>query len=192
MYAKAIKKIMYICTQSCNKLFYIRRYIGQFIARYRVIYRPIFQISAVFCCKRYDERFPHIISAVGKKEISDNISISQPTRPIFKTWTVTTATVHSSSPIFFTDQSPPFFHRPPRRRLRFLPSLPTSSPPHQTPPPYHFLTVTTSTSSMTRSPLNNILLSPSPSDQILTAPTSTAPRRPSIIVDFSSPTTVPH
>ena len=34
---------------------------------YRAIYRPIFQISAVFCCQQYGERFPYIVSAIGKK-----------------------------------------------------------------------------------------------------------------------------
>ena len=67
MHAKTVKKTMYICTQSCNKLFHIGRYIGRFIGRYQVIYWPIFQITAVSCYKRYGERFPHIVSAAGKK-----------------------------------------------------------------------------------------------------------------------------
>jgi len=67
-----------------NKLFHIGRYFGRFIGRYRVIYQPIFQISVNFCCKRYRERFSHIVSATRKKEISAD---TRPTRPIFKTGT---------------------------------------------------------------------------------------------------------
>jgi len=39
----------------------------RFISQYRAIYRPIFQILAVFCCKRFGKRFPHIVSAASKK-----------------------------------------------------------------------------------------------------------------------------
>jgi len=49
----------------------IRRYFGWFIARYQAIYRPIFQISVIFCCKWYGKRFLHIRSAAGKKRDID-------------------------------------------------------------------------------------------------------------------------
>ena len=37
------------------------------IGRYRAIYRPIFQIPAIFCSERYGERFPRIVSATFQK-----------------------------------------------------------------------------------------------------------------------------
>ena len=43
------------------------RNIRRFIGRYRVTYRSIFQISAIFCCKRYGKGFSHIVSAADKK-----------------------------------------------------------------------------------------------------------------------------
>jgi len=61
MHAKTVKNN--VRSRAINKLFHIGRYIG----RYRTIYRPLFQISAVFCCKWYGERFLHIVSAAGKK-----------------------------------------------------------------------------------------------------------------------------
>ena len=64
MHAKTVKKqYTFARSRAINKLFHI----GRFIGRYRAIYRPIFQISAVFCCKRYGKRFSHIVSAAGKK-----------------------------------------------------------------------------------------------------------------------------
>jgi len=55
---------MNICT-SCaiNKLFRI----GRFIARYRVIYWSIFQISAVFAANDMGELFSYTVSATNKK-----------------------------------------------------------------------------------------------------------------------------
>jgi len=75
---------MYICRQSSiNKLFHIGLYSEQFIARYWVMYRLIFQISAVFCCKRYGERFfSYGINSRQKKRYR---LISRPTWSIFKT-----------------------------------------------------------------------------------------------------------
>jgi len=64
MLAKTVKKqCTFSRNRAINKLFHIGRFIGQ----YRAIYRPIFQISAFFCCKQYGERFLHIVSAAGKK-----------------------------------------------------------------------------------------------------------------------------
>ena len=57
----------FACSHAINKLFHIGRYFGQFIARYRAIYRPIFKYRSFFCCKRYGERFSHIVSAADKK-----------------------------------------------------------------------------------------------------------------------------
>jgi len=68
MHAKTVKKQWtFARSHAINKLFHIWRYFEQFIARYRAIYWPVFQISAVFYCKRYDGRFSHIISAASRK-----------------------------------------------------------------------------------------------------------------------------
>ena len=68
MHAKIVKEqCTFACSRAINKLFHIGRHIGRFIGRYRGTYGPIFQISAVFCCKRYGEQFSHIVSATGKK-----------------------------------------------------------------------------------------------------------------------------
>ena len=83
MYAKTIKKE---CTsersRAINKLFHIGRHVRLFIARNQAIYRPIFQISVIFCCKRYGRTiFPYRISNRQKMRYR---LISRPTRPIFK------------------------------------------------------------------------------------------------------------
>jgi len=68
MHAKTVKRqCTFPRSHAINKLFHIRWYIGWFIGRYRATYRPIFQISAVFCCKRYGKRFLYIVSAANKK-----------------------------------------------------------------------------------------------------------------------------
>ena len=68
MQAKTVKKqCTFACSCTINKLFHIVRHIGRSIGRYRATYQLIFQISVVFCCKRFGERFPHIVSAAGKK-----------------------------------------------------------------------------------------------------------------------------
>jgi len=63
------KQCTFARSRAINKLFHIGRYIRRFISQYRAIYRPIFQISAVFRCKRYGERFSHIISSRQKRSI---------------------------------------------------------------------------------------------------------------------------
>ena len=86
MHATTVKEqLTFAHSRATNKLFHIGRYFRRFIVRYRVIYRPIFQISAIFCCKRYGERFSHIVSASGKKRRY------RPTRTIFRTWLLSTS-----------------------------------------------------------------------------------------------------
>jgi len=53
MHAKTVNKYTIAHSRAINKLFHIGWYLRRFIARYRAIYRPIFQISIVFCCKQY-------------------------------------------------------------------------------------------------------------------------------------------
>jgi len=75
MHAKTVKKqCTFARNRAVNKLFQsgnisgdLSADIGRFIGRY-------FKYRLFFCCKRCGERFPHIVSAAAKKEISADIS----------------------------------------------------------------------------------------------------------------------
>ena len=60
MHVKIEKNNVHLHAVVLNKLFHVGRYIGRLIGQY-------FKLSTIFCCKRYDERFSHIVSATGKK-----------------------------------------------------------------------------------------------------------------------------